>query len=258
MALGLEPLRIIKRWFDNTFDIEGAFDEIANKVGSWSSRTDNNLKQVGLDINGDEYSFNNNGKATQTSSIVSRLNALALSQAEIGTRNLSLVVSPVNIVKLVSGDGTDLSTSNIGYVTFSSTAVPGEIINYELTANLSITLTGAHWGLDTTGDYTDFILWLMLIEVSGTVILGVSARGGRDSIASVDTTTVNTSVSTRDKVFVSSTVGADGNATDIGFIKANFDDTGNAGGENYWTIQSGVGDIVFGQFHSIHEGTVIF
>ena len=134
----LEPLKITKRWRENNAVQEADWDEIRDKVVEWGLKTNNNLKQLGLDVNGADYEFNNVGRATQTSSIVARLDALELSRATPGATNLGLDISATNIVKIVSSDGTDLSSSNIGYVTLNDKANAGQLVTRQVTANLQL------------------------------------------------------------------------------------------------------------------------
>jgi hypothetical protein len=87
----LQAIRIVKNWFKNTKAREKNWDEIANEVTSFGTRTNNNLKQIGLDLNGSTYDFNNNGVKTQTTSVVDRLVALEAANFDVtGTRNLAL------------------------------------------------------------------------------------------------------------------------------------------------------------------------
>ena len=46
---GLEPIRFEKNWFKNSKTAEANWDEIADKTASYALRTNNNLKQIGLD-----------------------------------------------------------------------------------------------------------------------------------------------------------------------------------------------------------------
>ena len=254
--MALQPLRIIKRWFTNNAVSELDWDEIANKVSAYAERTNNNLKQIGLDIDGDTYDFNNVGRATQTSSVVSRLNAIESAQTRVGSQNMALDVSSTDTVKVVSANGTDLAVDNVGQFTTPSTTSAGLLSTVNVTSNISVTLTGAHWGLGTLGDFTDVPLWILLINTGSGAVLGVSRQGGRTSIAPADISTVPTTITSREKVLVDTSFASESNVVELGWIKGNFDDTGNPGGEDYWTIQTGPGDINFGKNIAIMEGTI--
>lgn len=246
MALGLVPLRYIKNWFNKNFTDEQNWDEIADKTAAWALRTHNNLIQLGIDIGGDTYQYNNNGSKTQAASILDRLDANEAAQEFSGTRNLALDISTPSVVKIVAADGSNLSTTNKGLVTINSAVVPGELVTYEVTANVSITLTGAHWGQDTLGDLNDAILRLYAIDTGSSIVFGVGVRGFRNNIQTASCTTTPASANTNAFALTNSTVASNNSLLEIAWFKADFDDTGNAGGENFWTIQNAIGDINFG------------
>ena len=254
----LNPLRIVKNWIRNTTTREENWDAIADEMTGFATRVNNNLKQLGLDINGSTYDFNNNGVATQSESIISRLTDLEAANLDVvGTKNLGLDMSTTSIVKLVSADGSNLSSTNIGYATFNSTSNAGRLITRSITSNLSITLTGAHWGFDTQGDLTDQPLWVLLLDTGSSVTLGVAARSERNSIAVADSDTAVGNITSIDKVLVSTALSAELNSLVFAKVLAAFDDTGNAGGENFWTLQTGTGDVEIG-YHPITTGGEIF
>lgn len=252
----LEPLRTIKNWFTNTRTREECWDEINNNLLAWATRTNNNLKQLGLDLNGASYDFNNVGKSTQTTSIITRISELESQSAIVGTRNIGLDLSTQSKVKIVSADGTNLSSSNKGQIHFNSTTNAGQLITRDITSNLEVTLTGAHWGFDTDGDLTDFPLWVLFLDTGSSVVLGVAAQGGRQSLPTTDTETSAGAVTTINKVLISSAIASTLNITYLGWVKADFDDTGNAGGENFWTVQNSVGDINIGPIQTLFSGEV--
>lgn len=255
----IEPLRFKKNWHRRTGLDERNFDEIADNTAAWSLRVDSNLKQLGLDINGASYDFNNVGRATQATSVVARLDAIEAAAAITGTRNLGLDVSTVSKIKVWGATGVTLSPTNKGYAIFNSSANGGQLVTRELTANLEVTLTGAHWGNDTYGDLTDYILWIALVDNgTSTPVLAVTAQGGRDTITAANAFTTPGSITSKAHWLCSSAVSSTYNVIYMGYILADFDDTGNAGGENFWTIQTGLGDVHIGRHQTTFEGTVIF
>jgi len=242
--MALIPLRIVKRWFRNNTVEDLDLDEIADKTVAWSSRVDNNLKQVGLDLNGDAYDFNNNGVRTQTSPIVGRLTALEAA-ASVGPRNLSVdVTTSPTTVSLVTASGGTLSTSDLGKVTINSTATAGVLIERDITENVDIVLTGAHWGFDTLGDFTNVPLFLLFIDDStnGVATFGITAQAGQTTITSAQVKTVPGDITTIDKVLTATSLAATSNVTYWGQILADFDDTGGSS-ENLWTLKTAVGDV---------------
>lgn len=254
----LEPLKIIKNWFTNTRTREENWDEINNNLASWATRTNNNLKQVGLDIGGATYDYNNNGKATQTTPVTTRLASLESQIATpiIGARNIALDLSTQSKIKIVGADGESLSSTNKGLVSFNSTATPGELITREITTNMEVTLTGAHWGFDGDGDLADFPLWVLFLDTGSSVILGVAAQGGRQSLAAADADTAVGNITTVSKVLVTTAPSGTLNISYLCWVKADFDDTGNAGGENFWTVQNSFGDINIGPVQTLFFGEV--
>ena|SRR3990167_8859243 len=261
--MALELLKILRRWGTGNQSSVDDWNNITDPLLAWSRRTNENLKQIGLDINGATYDFNNNGRATQTSSLVGRLDTLELQQSGPGTRNLGFAIDTVSTMTIAAADTSALSATNIGYVGITSTvdaatADAGEIKVLELTANLSTSLIGCHWGLGTLGDFTDIPLWVYLIDVAGTAVLGVSAEGGKRYAIASDCFTTLTSVVSREDMAVSSAVAANSNLMEVGMVFADFDDTGNALGEDYWTIQRAIGDIHFGASRYLREGVFYF
>lgn len=263
--MSLQVLKIVKSWILGN-DIEVAdFNNIVDPIVAWSVRSNNNLKQIGLDIGGSSYDFNNDGKATQATSILdlininvnNRLTALE-SGLSFGFKNLGFDFSTSNIVKLVSANGTDLSATNFGTVNFNSSANPGQVVSIQVTANISINLTGAHWGQDTLGDLTNAILWIYLMNDLGTIRMGVAKQGGRESIITTDVTNSAASATIPTSVLADSLLLNNSNVICIAYVKANFDDTGNGGGENFWSVQTGVGAINLGPHFAYFEGSFKF
>lgn len=255
--MALEPLRIIKQWFTNSPNIEKCWDEIADKVSAFALRTNNNLKQLAQDLGGADYDFNNNGQKTQATSILTRIEAVEGTQAILGTRNIGLDLSSTNIVRIVQSEGSELTSLDPGSVTFNDASNPGELVTRTIAAPLSLTLTGCHWGFDTLGDLTDKKLWIVLIDTGSSVILGVDATGGRQTVSPADAETVASSVNSIEKVYVTSEPGGIYNCVYLGWINADFDDTGNGGGENYWTLQTAVGDINIGRGEDERRNSVV-
>lgn len=256
--MAIDSLKIDKRWRRNNAVAEADWDAIRDSVLAWSVKTNNNLKQIGLDLNGSNYDFNNVGKQTQSTPIVSRLAALEFSNNLIGTRNIGLSLTNQQKIKMVGADGNDLTATNAGLIVVNATTDIGEVKIYTVTSNQEVTLTGAHWGLDTFGDFTDVRLFIILMDTGSSIVLGVTAQGGREFISTADVTTAVGSVTSIEKILTATTVSSNSNAIHLGWVKADFDDTGNAGGENFWTVQNAIGDINIGNIPTFMEGVVLF
>lgn len=247
--MALQPLKFAKRWFTNTFVKEADFDELANRTGEFASRTNNNLKQIGLDLNGEDYDFNNQGKRTQSSSVIGRVGALELASL-VGVSNLGLTAT--TSVVLASADQSALSASNLGQVVLNGTTTAGVAKKYSLSANLSLALAGAHWGFDTLGDLTGYPLWVYLIDIGSSAVLGVTPMGGLRTVASANCKTLASDCTSRTLIYVSSTVSSESNCVPIAYILFDFDDTGGAA-ENLWTAQSSQGDVNIGVYTGYNE-----
>lgn len=257
--MALQPLQIIKNWFTNTRTREQNWDELQKNILAYATRTNNNLKQVGLDIFGVNYNFNNIGQSTIQPSIVAQLNLLNQTTSNVaGFVNLGLDLTNPAKVRLVAADGSVLSPTNLAKISFNSTDDVGEVVTRNISSSLEVTLTGAHWGQNTFGDLTDYLLWVFLVDTGSDVVLCVSAQAGRTFASPADCTVVPTSVNSLEKILTNVSVSTPMNIAYIGWVVANFDDTGNPLGEDYWEIQSGVGDINLRVVTPINYGELNF
>ena len=152
-------------------------------------------------------------------------------------------------IKITGSDGTALSASNYGWITLPS-ATAGRLVTLSMTADVTINLTGAHWGFGTKGDLTNYILYVYAINDAGTLRWGAGAKPNRNVVLDADDTATATSVTTYEKVLINSllTGGANAYARVVGWFKASFDDTGGAA-EDLWAVQTGVGDIQQGSLN---------
>src|SRR3990167_4394175 len=161
--------------------------------------------------------------------------------------NLAIVnattTNAADSIKITGSDGTALSAANYGWVTLPS-ATTGRLVTLSVTADVTILITGAHWGFDTKGDLTDYLLYVYAVNDAGTLKWGVGAKPNRLIVADADDTATPASVNAYEKVLMNSalTGAADANARVIGWFKANFDDSGGAAAD-LWAIQTGIGDI---------------
>lgn len=244
---GLIPLRFQKNWYRGEFVAEKNWDEIANKTQVYGLRTNNNLLQIGFDLGGPTYQFNNNGVKTQPISVFERLNSLEnqVDFQAVGTQNIGLDFSTAGSVIITGANGISLSSSNKGIVTVVSALNNGQLITYEVTSDVTIALTGASWGRDTLGDYSDATLFLLALDTGSSLAWGIAARGGRTTVASGNCFTVASSVATVDDVLTNTTVGATNFITEIAYFRADFDDTGNPLGANAWIVDTNF-PVVFG------------
>jgi len=149
-------------------------------------------------------------------------------------------------VRITSRDGSDFSATNPGWITLPGTT-SGTLSTFKITANVTMNLTGAHWGHGTTGDLTDAILRVLAINDNTTLRWGVALLGGRHTLLTTDTNATATSVNLPEEVLCTAAVAsATNHCQEVGHFRGNFDDTGGAA-EDLWAVQTGVGDIVVGR-----------
>ena len=149
-------------------------------------------------------------------------------------------------VRIASADGSALSPSNYGWITLPGTTA-GQLSTFSVTANVSIVLTGAHWGIGTTGDITGGLLRVLAINDNGTLRWGVAYQGGRTTLNTSNTSATATDINLPEEVLCTTAVGSATNrCREVGYVRANFDDTGGAA-EDLWAIQTGIDDVVTGQ-----------
>lgn len=149
-------------------------------------------------------------------------------------------------IKITSYDGTALSSSNPGYVTLPGVTA-GQLTSFTVTADVTILLTGAHWGAGGNGDLTGAILRVLACNDNGTLRWGVALLGGRQTLLNTDTNATQTNINLPEEVLCDVAVASVSSNTcrEVGYFRADFDDAGGAA-EDLWAIQSGVGDVVTG------------
>ena len=164
--------------------------------------------------------------------------------------NLAIILATTtnagDTVRIASADGSALSPSNYGWITLPGTTA-GQLSTFSVTANVSIVLTGAHWGIGTTGDITGGLLRVLAINDNGTLRWGVAYQGGRTTLNTSNTSATATDINLPEEVLCTAAVGSVTNrCREVGYVRANFDDTGGAA-EDLWAIQTGIDDVVTGE-----------
>ncbi len=148
-------------------------------------------------------------------------------------------------IKVCAADGTDLGPENPGSVTIQSTSSPGLLVTYHVYENVTIKLTGAHWGEGGKGDLALYLLSVYAIDDAGTLKWGVSSTPYNYIIQSTDDEATATNVTTIVKVLVNASLTGDANCLEVGWFNATFDDAGGAA-EDLWAVQTGAGNIGLG------------
>lgn len=146
----------------------------------------------------------------------------------------------------IQGSAAALSSTNPLYLNLPTVSSPGRVTRFSATADVTINITGAHWGLGTKGDFTDIILRVYAINDNGTLKWGVSNQGGKRSIVDTNSHTTATSCTTQVKMLVNSALSAGTwPCREVGWFLADFDDTGGAA-EDLWAVQTAAGEIMVG------------
>jgi len=178
-------------------------------------------------------------KATITGTVI----AESLKAKVVGTSNLSITAITTtdsnDTLKITSADGTALSSSNIGIVTMQDDS--GSIEEFEVTSDVTILVTGAHYGIGGTGNITDAILQVLALNDGGTLKWGIAYQIGRQIIGSTLDSTTPTDINLPEEVLVNSGLSNNSTALEAFWCRANFNDTGDI-----WSIQTGIGDLNYG------------
>lgn len=164
--------------------------------------------------------------------------------------NLGIVNATTTVINdsvKVQGAASALSATNPLHAAIGHSATSGLVSVLALTSDVTIKVTGAHFGLNTFGDFTDIELRVYFInDGSGTLKVGLATLGGLRSIASTSTSTMQASVTTSSMMLVNSAL-AVGTwpCVEVGWVMANFDDTGGAA-EDLWAVSTAMGKIGVG------------
>lgn len=165
--------------------------------------------------------------------------------------NCSIVRATTSVtgdsVKITSADGTALSATNVCKLRMPAITA-GQVVEFSVTADATINLTGAHWGAGTTGDITGRILRVIAVnDNTANLRWCVGLLGNRSTILTTDTTATATSATNPESLLCNTAVGSASNrARELGYFVSDFDDTGGSS-EDLNTTQAGVNDFVTGE-----------
>lgn len=174
---------------------------------------------------------------------VTPLKAAAALKALNGPGFVNLAIKPDTTsetndsVTLCSAGGTDLSATNVGYAIARNASNPGILDVVDVTANITLELTKAHWGFGTNGDLTGEPLAYLLINDGGTIRLGASSTAQIDEVDVADAEATATNVTSAEKVLVDTALSGTSQCVVIGYGLHTFDDTGGAA-EDLWAVSS--------------------
>lgn len=148
-------------------------------------------------------------------------------------------------IKITGANGSDLSSTNPGYICLPGVTA-GTLTVFRITSDVTILLTGAHWGLDTIGDFADLVLRVYAVNDNGSIKWIVANKGALTTIADTATSTTQSNVNTQAKAIANSSISSGTwPVQQMGWFLADFDDTGGAA-ENLWAVQTGNGEIGVG------------
>lgn len=143
----------------------------------------------------------------------------------------------------IQGAAAALSSDNPLSVTLLNQGSVGRVLARSTTADVTINLTGAHWGFGTLGDFTDVELFVYAIaETDGSLKWGVSRTAGYVTITTALSSATATDINLETEMLVTATLTGTMTCVMVGSFHANFDDTGGAA-EDLWAVTSTIGKI---------------
>lgn len=153
----------------------------------------------------------------------------------------------------ITGSAAALSTSSPLIVPIMSSVSAGRMIFPSLTSDVTINLTGAHWGQGTKGDLSAALLRIYAINDSGTLKVGVGYVGGRFNVADTDTSITGTSVTAPEMLLVNSALTAGTwPCRELGGFVVTFDDTGGAA-EDLWAVGTTTSNFIIGPLEGVSQ-----
>lgn len=144
----------------------------------------------------------------------------------------------------ITGKASGALSTNAVDIELPSDNLQGRYETFSLSSDITLKITGAHWGIGGTGNLTGAILEFGFInDGSATPALAIYYHGGRDTISSTLCKTTQTDVTTPSLVLVNRTIlSGTWPIKTFGYCRADFNDTGDV-----WAIQTGLDDIVVGK-----------
>lgn len=255
----MPTLTITKNYADDTVLTEAQLDSAFGSVTTFLNTTgidDDNIQAGGVGTTSIADDAVTNVKIADDS-----VNMLQIQDEVRRTpgyiQNIGLAAAQTSVaadsIRVQGADGTALSTSNPGYVVLPDTSNPGQITVFEVTSNVTLDLTGAHCGLGGRGDYSDVLFAVIAINDAGTLTWGARLYTNETTALDSKDSTTQASVTTSTSILVNNSLSGDSRCHNVGWFKANFDDTGGSS-EYLWTVQTGYDDIGMG---SIEDWTVV-
>lgn len=145
-------------------------------------------------------------------------------------------------VKITCGTAS-CSATNPGYAGLNS-VTSGQITIFTITSDVTIKLTGAHWGYDSHGNVSGVLLNVLFDNDNGTLRTCAALIGGsaRATLLTTDTNATQASVTQPEHVLCNTAVGSASNTVaTLGYFRSDYADAGDV-----WANQTGIGDFVLG------------
>lgn len=196
---------------------------------------------------GDDNKWTNAIMDAFSNALTTYLNDTLVETVNNGQSNIGAVAATTTTtndsLKITGPDGVTLSTTNFDIELPSDTA-QGRYERFTLSSDITLKISGAHWGLGTTGNVTGAILrWGFINDGGATPALWIGYLGNRETVASTSCFTTQTSVTAPEHLLVNRSL-AVGTwpVEEFGYFYVDFNDTGDI-----WTIQSGIGKVFSGR-----------
>ena len=196
---------------------------------------------------GDDNKWTNAIMDAFSNALTTYLNDTLVETVNNGQSNIGAVAATTTTtndsIKITGPDGVTLSTTNFDIELPSDTA-QGRYEKFTISSDITLKISGAHWGIGTTGNITGAILrWGFINDGGATPALWVGYLGNRETVASTSCFTTQTSVTAPEHLLVNRSL-AVGTwpVKEFGYCYADFNDTGDI-----WAIQSGIGKVFSGR-----------
>lgn len=246
-----------KNYADDTVLTEAQLDAVKSSIETWANTTkldSDNIQDGGLDADTLASNVVTTVKINDGAVTTAKIADDAITPAKLNSdlqlipnlrQNLGIeratTTNSGDSIKITSQNGSALSSSNPGFLAIAD-GNEGRLVVVEVTSDVTIDLTGAHWGLGTDGDQTDYPLSVYALHDGTSLKWGVTPVNGLYVVDTDDDVTSQSSATDLSKVLVNSALSADAWAVEVGWFRADFDDTGGAA-EDLWNVGSGRGKV---------------
>lgn len=201
---------------------------------------------------GDAIFYSDTG-ATKTAHIDAATGSIIGAPKTIGVpNNLNIInvtsASTNDSIRIQCG-GASCSATNPGYIWLPDDDTAGYFELFKQTEDVTITLTGAHWGAGGNGNISDAILRVSPVNANGSLVWCVNYVGGHKYIdSSLDSTTAS-NVNLAEEYLCSAAISSNDPMVDSVFhFYANFNDTGDV-----WEVQTDDGDLNVGSADGLYQ-----